>query len=238
MIKINSYNYHIVLPVIEKFLPQERGFEEYILMFKDIIALDDLHDKGNELALEEINNFYNLINSAILEREIIIPDGYLTQLEQDIKRPVGRPTNTAVSKGVDKTISDINPLLNEEKPDLKHIENTVSPPYIVKKLTTHTPPANHLKKNGKTSATTRPTYTLAETDKQTLKGLELPLRKQYIYKEIRQNFGSPINTDKLQNFGVNRFARYLENTYPNGFKKTEIKTILNLVLNYDKISLV
>jgi hypothetical protein len=61
--------------------------------------------------------------------------------------------------------------------------------------------------------------------------LKIPSNKIYIYNEIRDYYGTPINTSS---YPINIFVKEIINKYPEGFKRTEILSILNQVLNFEK----
>ena len=61
--------------------------------------------------------------------------------------------------------------------------------------------------------------------------LKIPDSKLYILDEIREYYGTPANTG---NYPVNIFVKEVIEKYPDGFKRTEILSILNQVLNYEK----
>jgi ribosomal protein L23 len=99
----------------------------------------------------------------------------------------------------------------------------------------------------KNTATTKPTYInriiaeksrgeyrLNEQDKNIIIDINLPENKVYIYKELKQLFGKNIKTG-LYRYGVNRFCRMLEDKYPDGYKKTEIKNVINRIFDFETI---
>ncbi len=238
MEKLNINNLSSLIWVIET-PEKDNTFTGAINDIKELVQINNfeiLYNTENKIK-ESIDDAINFLNEMFELGIIQLPENYEHQLEQNIHSPVGRPTNIAHSKGVESTINDINPMLQDEKDKTVPRNNKITPPFIAENLKSYIPPANSLKKNIKKPATTKPTYTISENDRQILKELELPQNKQYIYTEVRRRFGRPVDRKILAVYGVNRFARSLETNYPNGYKKTEIKSILNLILNYDSYSI-
>jgi hypothetical protein len=122
----------------------------------------------------------------------------------------------------------------DEKKNPEILE-THRPTYINSDFGCAKPPiTDEQKKKDENLQTIRPTY-INKEDEFILKELDLPKNKTYIYQEIRKLLGRPIQTEQLEKFGVNKLARKIVAQYPEGFKKTEIKAVLNIVLTYDKL---
>ena len=278
MLLIGPDNYKQVLPVIKQCIPDDQDIiRNYIEQFEQIIIADDLSD--HELAVKEINEFYETINQLIAEGDIEIPEDKkklfispplpspttratypFNKIKPVIVLPNQRHTTELIEKNIIQNMQKPGFIgIKTNEPDLEQT-NKINPKNLQTTRSTYTlsnsPLLNteNTEINQKNTQTTRATYTpsenesemmplsevemseveMSEVEKQELKELRLPESKEYIYKEIRRKFGRPVNKENLQRFGTNRFARDVQQSYPEKYGITEIKYVLRTVLMLEK----
>jgi hypothetical protein len=88
-------------------------------------------------------------------------------------------------------------------------------------------------KKSQNLATTWTDYTFTLYDSLFFEKYDIQENRLYIYQNIRQKFGKPLNASIMLEYGINRFAKELHNQFPEGFRRTEILRVLTLVQAYD-----
>jgi len=221
---ITLENYEEFLPILKESIVVDDDSikEEILFQIKDFEILIKM-DSKKEICLMEIDEFFKSINYWIEIGLIYIND--LDQKKTFNFRATTKPTYPTKNNIPAKPVH-----IGYSGGDLSRF-GIMNNSYDL--LNDQEPPE---KKNDKIDEDIKPTYQLNQKDDRILKELDLPESKLYLYKEIRKQFGRPVKPEILAQYGINRFARNMMSEYPHGFRITEIKNILNLVLTYDKFA--
>lgn len=233
-IKLTKENYSILMPFIKESIhDNDVEILEYIEQFE---ALDEIMSKTEikkPFIMEEYEEFFNLINDFIQSGEIELSaelkEKAIDLLNEEKKNtPTTHTSRSAYINGkIQQKQSTTADWSEKTKKTVEKDNSLTSSDQFSSKNNTPL-------KNSSTVQTTRSAYVLTKKDRSDIQKLKLPERKVYIYKEVRKRFGAPVNLKILYEYGLNRFARWLEKNYPDGFKRTTIKEVVNLILSYDK----
>jgi hypothetical protein len=245
MFRINKENYLKA----KEYLPNDPEITDWFGIMQDIIESPHLELEINEGARIEVDEFIKQLNDWAETGIINLPENFDTEAEvidePDKKKitPIFRKTRTTYMSTDDLhqknnfpftgngNLSRFGVLNKKAIEPLKYASEIKDNPI---KFAEDLPEPEEKKKDDLTQ-TIRTSYTLSEKDHKTIKELQLPESKIYIYKAIRSLFGKPIIHEKLAQYGINSFCRKLVNNYPEGYRMTEIKKVLDIVRAYDQI---
>lgn len=246
MFRINKENYLKA----KDYLPDDPEITEWFGIMQDIIESPHLSLDINEGARDEVDEFLKQLNEWAGSGIINLPENFDTEAEIEepdkkkitpIFRQKTRTTYMPVDNPLSKNIFPDNNnggnlsrfgILNKKAVEaLKYAQETSNNPISFAEDIEETDE----KKKDENLPTIRTSYTLSHNDQQTIKDLRLPESKVYIYKAIRSLFGKPIIAEKLAEYGINTFCRNLVKNYPDKYKMTEIKKVLDIVRAYDQM---
>jgi hypothetical protein len=233
MIELKKENKEQLLPIIKEAIPSNEIDLHSVI--DDFIRLDEILSQinsTNPIIIQTYDDFFVMINDFIEKGRIVLPE--------DTEQLIIEKKNTLTGQNLQTPKSTYN---FKKKQELQSWAATAFDQSKKNPLTgqkndkNHPESSNHnqtLQQKQK-AQTTRSTYALTNFDRSDIKELDLPKDKIYIYKELRKRFGRPVDVKILETYGINRFARMLENKYPGKFKRTTIKMLIATILEYDKL---
>jgi hypothetical protein len=225
-LEINKENYLSVKP----YLPEDKMITDLFKEMEIILNSPDLNKKGNEEAQESVVMFFDLLNGWV-------DSGLIKMPEQKEEPNLLQKKTTLQSHRTIRPdyISRIMP--DQKKPVIKANNNELTHQFLNKIDDVVNSIEEQQKKKDELIPTIRPDYTLNENDKKFIKEFNLPESKKYIYKEVRNHFGNSVDMAAITNFGLNKFCKKLTNLYPEGFKRTEMQSIINQIIMYDSLKI-
>jgi hypothetical protein len=247
MLLINKDNYQILID----YLPDDIEIKEWFEVMHKIITSPYVDSKENieRGSHVEIEGFINQLNEWLKTGIINIPEEIM-ELQEQKKMSVNSPDYNS-DKNLTQQKSFTKPVIigfknrNQElAQEAIRVANSNKATNFMASNSKSTELLNDAleKKTNRINKMISPDYPsnnfnqhFSVQDQQIISELKLPKSKEYIYKSLRQHFGSPINISKLDEYGRNKFAKHLVQLYPSGFRRTEILTVLDKVLQYDEM---